>query len=111
MSAHPAPVAARVAGVHVVKVGGRVQQDPALAATLAAAWRARRAEGGALVVVHGGGDEGSALQRLMGVEPTGTKIRVEGMSLDRIDDGWVAEGFDGWDALGLRRQLGLYDGA
>jgi predicted ester cyclase len=47
----------------------------------------------------------------MGVEPAGAKIRVEGMSLDRIDDGWVAEGFDGWDSLGLRRQLGLYDGA
>ena len=47
----------------------------------------------------------------MGVEAIGTKIRVEGMSLDRIEDGWVAEGFDGWDGLGLRRQLGLYDGA
>ena len=32
------------------------------------------------------------------------------MSLDRVEDGWVAEGFDGWDALALRRQLGLYDG-
>ena len=47
----------------------------------------------------------------MGVEASGTTIRVEGMSLDRIDDGWVAEGFDGWDALALRRQLGLYNGA
>jgi predicted ester cyclase len=47
----------------------------------------------------------------MGLEPAGTAIRVEGMSFDRIEDGWVAEGFDGWDALGLRRQLGLYDGA
>jgi len=46
----------------------------------------------------------------MGVEPTGTKISISGMSLDRIDNGWVAEGFDGWDALALRRQLGLYDG-
>jgi hypothetical protein len=32
------------------------------------------------------------------------------MSLDRIEDGQIAEGFDGWDALGLRRQLGVYDG-
>jgi hypothetical protein len=32
------------------------------------------------------------------------------MSLDRVEDGMVAEGFDGWDALGLRRQLGLYTG-
>lgn len=47
----------------------------------------------------------------LGVQPTGTAIRVSGMSLDRVEDGMVAEGFDGWDALGLRRQLGLYDGA
>ena len=42
-----------------------------------------------------------------GIAPTGKAIRVEGMSLDRIEDGLVAEGFDGWDALGLRRQLGV----
>jgi hypothetical protein len=33
------------------------------------------------------------------------------MSLDRIENGLVMEGCDGWDALSLRRQLGLYDGA
>lgn len=43
----------------------------------------------------------------LGKEPTGTKIRVEGMSLDRMENGIVAEGCDGWDALGLRRQLGI----
>ena len=47
----------------------------------------------------------------LGLAPTGKAIEVSGMSLDRIEDGRVAEGFDGWDALGLRRQLGLYDGA
>jgi steroid delta-isomerase-like uncharacterized protein len=46
----------------------------------------------------------------LGLPATGKSIRIEGMSLDRIEDGWVAEGFDGWDALALRRQLGLYDG-
>ena len=54
----------------VVKVGGRAQGDSRLSATLAAA----AAEGGAaaswLCVVHGGGDEVSALQRLLGMEPT-----------------------------------------
>ena len=64
------PSAGGVAGVLVVKVGGRVQQDPALAGTLARAWRARRAAGGALGVGHGGGDEVSALQRLLGAEPS-----------------------------------------
>ena len=54
------------AGMMVVKLGGRTQQDPALPAALAAAWAAR---GGALVVVHGGGDEASALMRAKGREP------------------------------------------
>ncbi len=38
---------------------------------------------------------------------TGNKITVEGMSLDRIENGLVVEGFDGWDNVGFRRQLGL----
>jgi acetylglutamate kinase len=53
-------------GMLVVKLGGRTQQDPALPAAIATAWQAR---GGALVVVHGGGDEASALMRAMGREP------------------------------------------
>jgi acetylglutamate kinase len=48
----------------VIKVGGRPQIDPALSAALAAA---HRAAPGSLVVVHGGGDEVSTLQRLHGV--------------------------------------------
>jgi acetylglutamate kinase len=50
----------------VVKIGGRVQQDTALVPTLVAAWRSTP---GTLVVVHGGGDEVSALQRVMGRDP------------------------------------------
>jgi len=42
----------------------------------------------------------------MGIPATGRRVAVSGMSLDRIEDGMVVEGFDGWDALGLRRQLG-----
>ncbi|MGE3797711.1 MAG: ester cyclase [Thermomicrobiales bacterium] len=45
----------------------------------------------------------------LGVQPDGRTIRVEGMSLDRIDDGWVAEGFEGWDNYGFRKQLGLVE--
>ena len=52
--------------IRVVKIGGRAQQSPALIPALAAAWRA--APGG-VVVVHGGGDEVTALQRAMGREP------------------------------------------
>jgi predicted ester cyclase len=47
----------------------------------------------------------------LGVEPTGTRIRVQGMSFDRIENGQCVEGFDGWDGVRLRRQLGLYSGA
>jgi acetylglutamate kinase len=50
----------------VIKIGGRVQQDPTLAAAIAGRWLA---EPGSLCVVHGGGDEVSALQRQAGVEP------------------------------------------
>jgi acetylglutamate kinase len=48
----------------VVKVGGRAQAEPALAGALAAV---HLAAPGSLLVVHGGGDEVSTLQRLHGV--------------------------------------------
>lgn len=51
-------------GIRVIKVGGRPQLDPALAGALAAA---HAAAPGSLVVVHGGGDEVSTLQKLYGV--------------------------------------------
>lgn len=51
----------------VVKLGGRVQQDPRLPGMLAALAAARP---GALCIVHGGGDEISNLQRAMGIEPS-----------------------------------------
>ncbi|HEX5500479.1 MAG TPA: ester cyclase [Thermomicrobiales bacterium] len=42
----------------------------------------------------------------MGIPATGRAIRIGGMSLDHLRDGKLVAGFDGWDALGLRRQLG-----
>ncbi len=48
--------------MRVIKLGGRVQSDPALPTVLARAW----ADSAALVVVHGGGDEVSALQKAFG---------------------------------------------
>ena len=51
----------------VIKVGGRPQGDPRLPGLLAAQ-SARSGE--RLVIVHGGGDEVSAMQRRMGIEPT-----------------------------------------
>ena len=51
--------------MRVIKVGGRPQLDPTLPAAVATA---QRAAPGSLLVVHGGGDEVSTLQRLYGVE-------------------------------------------
>ena len=67
----------------VIKVGGRPQCDPRLPGVLAAA--ARR-EHGALIVVHGGGDEVSTLQRLYGVEArfTGGRRVTSAMDLEII---------------------------
>ena len=54
----------------VVKVGGRAQGDPQLPFALAAAAQAMsQGRGNALCIVHGGGDEVSALQRRLGLEP------------------------------------------
>jgi len=67
----------------VIKVGGRAQHDPDLAAALADRWHA---EPGALCVVHGGGDEISALQRMAGVEPKfvgGRRVTAPG-DIDRL---------------------------
>lgn len=43
----------------------------------------------------------------LGIPATGRQVKVAGMSLDRVENGQVVEGFDGWDALGLRQQLGV----
>ena len=55
--------------MRVVKVGGRAQGDARLGPALAAAARATGSSAGALCIVHGGGDEVSALQRRLGLEP------------------------------------------
>lgn len=54
------------AAITVVKLGGRTQSDPALPGALASLWKQ---SGGRVVVVHGGGDQISALQRVRGEEP------------------------------------------
>jgi acetylglutamate kinase len=51
--------------MRVVKVGGRAQSDPRLADVLRQAWNESP---GALCLVHGGGDEVSAMQRALGRE-------------------------------------------
>lgn len=65
-------------GSIVVKLGGRTQADAGLPTELADLWHA---SAGRLVVVHGGGDQISALQRLRGEEPQfvgGRRVTTEG---------------------------------
>jgi len=49
--------------MRVVKIGGRAQGEPRLAASIREAWEA---DGGALCIVHGGGDEVTAMQTALG---------------------------------------------
>lgn len=51
--------------MRVIKIGGRAQADARLVPSLAAAAKSAR-----VVVVHGGGDEISTLQRAMNLEPS-----------------------------------------
>jgi acetylglutamate kinase len=64
--------------MRVVKLGGRVQLDPALPGLLASAWRASPT----LVIVHGGGDEVSALQKAFGRESQ----FIDGKRVTAIED-------------------------
>jgi acetylglutamate kinase len=103
-----------------VKIGGRAQGDAALARLLAAVARA----GDELVVVHGGGDEVTALQRRLGSEPTfigGRRVTTEAdMEVVRMvlsgsvnkrlvrqlsDEGVAAVGISGEDGGILPAQL------
>jgi acetylglutamate kinase len=51
----------------VIKIGGRAQSSPDLARRIGSAWTAAP---GSFCVVHGGGDEVSAMQRRVGSEPS-----------------------------------------
>ena len=50
----------------VIKLGGRIQTDPALITALVARWSD---DPGSVCIVHGGGDEISTLQRRLSIEP------------------------------------------
>ena len=65
--------------MHVIKLGGRAQSDPRLPAAIDAR---RRSDGGRLCVVHGGGDEISALQTALGRKPK----FIDGRRVTTIDD-------------------------
>lgn len=64
--------------MRVVKIGGRAQTDPRLASALRDAWQDQPGE---ICLVHGGGDEISAMQRALGREASfvgGRRVTSQG---------------------------------
>ena len=55
-----------------------------------------------LTGTHSGAD-------FQGITARGKKVAVDGVSIDTIKDGVVLEGFDAWDALSFRQQLGAIE--
>ena len=44
---------------------------------------------------------------LEGMPPSNKKVAVDGVSIDEIKNGKLISGFDAWDSLNFRKQLGL----
>jgi steroid delta-isomerase-like uncharacterized protein len=44
---------------------------------------------------------------LSGIAPTGKQFTISGVTIVRISNGKMAEGYVNWDALGLMQQLGV----
>ena len=43
----------------------------------------------------------------LGQAATGNKVAVDGVSIDRIENGMVVSGFDAWDSLNFQKQIGI----
>ena len=52
------------------------------------------------VMTHRGDD--------LGIPATGKSVRISGMSIARIVDKKIVEGWDNWDQLGMLKQIGVY---
>jgi steroid delta-isomerase-like uncharacterized protein len=44
---------------------------------------------------------------LNGIAPTGKQFAISGVTVARVSNGKIAEGYVNWDALGLMQQLGV----
>jgi len=44
---------------------------------------------------------------LNGIAPTGKRVNITGISIARLTNGKMSEGFVNWDALSLMQQLGV----
>ena len=43
---------------------------------------------------------------LMGMPATGKHVTLTGITIDRFEDGKIAEGWTNWDTFGMMQQLG-----
>ena len=46
---------------------------------------------------------------LMGIPPTGREIHVDAITIQRIENGKIAEEWTVWDTLGLLQQIGVVE--
>ena len=44
----------------------------------------------------------------LGMPATGKVVRITGITIARIRDGKIIEGWDNWDQLGMLKQIGVY---
>ena len=51
--------------------------------------------------------EGTHTGPLGEIPPTGRRVHVDGLILDRVENGRVAERWEQWDQMAMMRQLGL----
>ena len=45
----------------------------------------------------------------LGIPATGKPVRITGMTIVRIRDGKIVEGWDNWDQLAMMRQIGAFE--
>jgi steroid delta-isomerase-like uncharacterized protein len=48
---------------------------------------------------------------LLGIEPTGKRITITGITFSRLKDGKIVEEFQNWDTFGMMQQLGAVHAA
>ncbi len=53
--------------------------------------------------------QGTHEGELMGISPTGNRVEITGITIDRIEGGKTVETWDQYDALGMMQQLGVME--
>jgi predicted ester cyclase len=50
---------------------------------------------------------GTHVGEVNGISPTGNKVRVDAITIHRMDNGKIAETWEVWDTLGFLQQIGV----